>query len=90
MRIRRPMQNRPRATIPSPGKSSSRKLAFCLSEDSGPAYLLFTLTFDVDTDFRSLEISRLSDASISGDLRSPRAIRLTYEGSTPYIAATRP
>ena len=59
----------------------------CLSGGSTLAYF-FALAFGAAS-AKSLETSRFRDASIFADLRSPRATRLTYEGSTPNLSATR-
>jgi hypothetical protein len=74
--------------VPSPEKSRYRNVAFCLSGGSGLFYFFFTLAFAA-ANFKSIETSRFNDASIFEDLRSPRATRLTYEGSTPNLSATR-
>ena len=56
----------------------------CVAQKSGKyaCYFFFTLAFN-GMEVKSFEISRFRDASIFADLRSLRATRLRYEGSTP-------
>jgi hypothetical protein len=56
----------------------------CVAQKSGKyaCYFFFTLAFS-GMEVKSFEISRFRDASIFADLRSLRATRLRYEGSTP-------